>query len=42
MGLNFNCACVGDLCPMTPRTKIKVAVVIGSVLCQKLAKVVVK
>ena len=23
MGLNLNCACVGDLCPMTPRTKIK-------------------
>ena len=42
MGRNFNGAFVGELCPMTPRTKSRISFVIGSVLCQKLAKVVVK
>ena len=23
VGLNFNCACVEDVCPMTPRTRFK-------------------
>ena len=38
VGRNFNCGCVGDLCTMTPRKKRRIAVVIGSVLCQKISK----
>ena len=39
MGRNFNCACVGDLCTMTPRKKkTRIAVVIGSFLCEKISK----